>query len=496
MESYEINLIDVFKKIIRRWRFLLLCALSGALLFSGIGIYNNISFNNSIVSKDNAPSEIGKNLSTKELTNLTNLTDTQISDVKTAVKAYNLIEEYYTSFEEDFEADDVYKSSTIMQYVITANTSGTVTASDLASNVIKSLEQYINSTGMAKSIEELSNGKLAFKDIKNCIIINYNQDSLTSISKETDLSRNISFFITCKGKDDNVVDLLVDYIDKVINSYVKKFANYGTVTIKLVDSYAGTIKNMDAMTNSLSDITAILTAKTTFNNITKSFVDEQKALFNSLLQKEVLVTNITIKGAIIYSDSKPVAITNGLILNIVIGMVLGIIIAGLTVACQYALSGKIKTKEDLISRFGYYCIGNAEKERIFKGFGSKFDRLLAKKEETYTCSVEDRIKLILSNIKAISKRNNINGIVISSTIALSDDNMSCINFIIEQLQNNGIEISFEGNVLTNVNGFDQMTEKRNIIIVEKIGDSKLNDIEKLDVITKEYDVNILGFICI
>ena len=57
-------------------------------------------------------------------------------------------------------------------------------------------------------------------------------------------------------------------------------------------------------------------------------------------------------------------------------------------------------------------------------------------------------------------------------------------------------MSFANNVLINVAGFDEMTIKKNLILVEKIGESKMKDIEKLSGVCKEHDIYVLGFVSI
>ena len=64
------------------------------------------------------------------------------------------------------------------------------------------------------------------------------------------------------------------------------------------------------------------------------------------------------------------------------------------------------------------------------------------------------------------------------------------------LGKNEIFASFENNVLTNVAWFDKMTEKKNLIMVEKLGESKIRDIEKLFGICKKHEVNVLGFVSV
>ena len=104
--------------------------------------------------------------------------------------------------------------------------------------------------------------------------------------------------------------------------------------------------------------------------------------------------------------------------------------------------------------------------------------------------------ILISNIKAICKKEEINDVLISSTTIISNENRKHIDDIISLLDMNEISSSFENNVLTNVAGFDKMTEKKNLIVVEKLGDSKIRNIEKLSGICKKHGVNVLGFVCI
>ena len=174
----------------------------------------------------------------------------------------------------------------------------------------------------------------------------------------------------------------------------------------------------------------------------------------------------------------------------------GVFVSCVCIAMIYLLNGTIKTKDDLTGVFGYYCLGNLKSAKEYKGFGARIDRLIDKKSEENLISIENRMDILISNIKAICKKEEINDVLISSTTITSNENRKCIDDIISLLGKNEISASFENNVLTNVAGFDKMTEKKNLIMVEKLGDSKIGSIEKLSCICKKHGVNVLGFVCI
>lgn len=495
MDSYEINLIDMFRNIARRWRMMLVYAIIFAILVSCFCVYSNVSFNNAINIREDVEEDINSS-NIDELVALTTLTNTEVSDVKTAVKAYNLIEENYAFFDEGYGDNNAYTSSRVMQFVVSAISSENGSSYDLATNVLQSLIQYVNSFGLARSIEANCNGEFSFGDIKACISINYDTKNVSAESSTGANGRSLTFYIICKGKNNEQVESLGKLIENELSSYGRKFNSYGSASIKLVDSYVGGVKNSDTNNAALSDITAIMNAKTTFNTITQSFTEQQSALFNAIVQKNVLTTKHTITGAVIYSDAKPVSITSGLVKYAVIGFVGGLFVACLIIACGYILSGTIKTKDDLVACLGYYGLGNIMIAKKFTGFGAKLDAKLYKKDEEYQSSFEHRQDLLVSNIKAICKKDSIEKLVMSSTVPITDVNQDTIDKLIGILKDNGIEAVFGGNVLNSVVAFDQMAEVKNLVLLEKLGETKLKDVEKLAGIVNEYDVNVVGFVCI
>lgn len=499
--EYEIDSIDLLKTIIKRWRLIALCAVLGIILVTGFGIYKNYSYNKGINANDVSSNEDTgevKNINeydTAELSELTGLNEREVLAVKSSVHSYNIISEGYKILEDEDELDSVYKEKIVLQYLVINKEHTDNSLTGLSYNIVEALSTYINTNGLSKRLEELSKGKVAYKDLKNGIRISYNNAASKGVAS-VNAPETAGFAIVCRAKTEDELKYITDLVKAEVNEYKKSFDKVGMCELILVDSYKGDTRDSIINDKVLAEINAINSSQNTFTNITKNFTDMQKALLNAMVGEQVLDTKATIVGYGTKTIKQPVAITSNLKKNLLIGFVLGIVLACVIVGCRYLLLGRVYTKDDMSNVYGLYCLGNIEEPDEFRGFGAGIDRLITKKDEKNLFNIEARRKLLIANIEAVCKKNSVNRVFMSSTSILSEAGKDSINGLIDILKEADIEIIYKEDVLGNYSSFNIMNESKNIILIEMLGKTKQKDLERLLKISKEYEINMLGFICI
>ena len=503
-QEYEISLPDLVKTIARRWRFVIICLIITTIATSGFCIIKNYLANRTNQAQNNDIKDIYvenddgiEEINVDAIEEFTTLNSSQISDARVAADMYSVLKENYEYFQEESTHNSKYNEQIVLQYMIKSKATDNGSSLDLTNNIGKALEQYIVSGGMAKTIASQCDEKVSLFDLKNSIRIDFTEIvSAVETDSATAIYRTAPVTIVCRGKDVIQAMSIVEYVKKEVGIFCEKFSQYGECSIEFIEMYEGNEKDLESMNQGISDISKTYNAKNQFNAFVKEFNDEQKALVNAIVGAQVLASEVKLGSTSDTSEPDTISLTSGLKKFVRVGVFAGLFVSCVWIAMVYILNGTIKTKDDIAGVFGYYCLGNLKRAREYKGIGAEIDKIIDKKNEENLIPIEDRMDILISNIKAICKKEEIKDVIISSTTIMSDENRKYIDDIISLLGNNDISSSFENNVLTNVAGFDKMTEKKNLIVVEKLGDSKIRDIEKLSGICKKHGVNVLGFVCI
>lgn len=154
---------------------------------------------------------------------------------------------------------------------------------------------------------------------------------------------------------------------------------------------------------------------------------------------------------------------------LVIGFFAGAIMAVICYAIKYVMVPVLKTADDIPIAFEVPVIGEVDKQ--------------------------DDYRLIVSSIVGIAKKHKANNVMITGT-ANCDKIESIINSIIKNIEDRSISIISKGNVLSDYSSVDKAAESDAVVLMERIGVSKYNDIAREIEALGNLDVIILGAIVI
>lgn len=71
-----------------------------------------------------------------------------------------------------------------------------------------------------------------------------------------------------------------------------------------------------------------------------------------------------------------------------------------------------------------------------------------------------------------------------------------VEYIKTQLQKEGIEAAFVGNVIESVSGFDTLVDTGVAVLLEKPKETRYTDMNQMASVCEEHGINVFGVICL
>lgn len=514
----EIDLLDLCKSILQKWRVLLVCMLLFAVGMCGYSVTQNIQTNKAIDaenqlrkesekesksektdSEENA-TELVQNL--QQLAATTSLTDAQIDNVRTAVNVYQTLRAGAESLDTAYTLDYANENCTVLQYIVKA-TATDVKADELNEVFLDTLQDYIEKGGLATDIMSDGYDMVSSSDITALISFEKGGNSdYTKVALDEESNSPLSmstFAVTCKGENEKQAEELAEAVKKSIDKYVVAYDGWETITLSLQTQYNTQIADLSGVRDASSTASTVANLNSQFNTLTTSFTDEQKALLNAAVGKQVFDVQATINTAQDAADevvlTPHVSLTSGVLKHMVIGVFIGFLLPAFWIAFLYIFSGTIKQKNEFERAYQYYCLGDLRKVKENQKFGAKLDRWISQLGEGTLDTYEHRMELLLANIKATCKKAGIDSVYMNATYVLSEDERQELADMVARLEKDGIHAVFGGNALHDVSAFEKMTQYKNVIMVEKPTVTKYTELDKMDTLCAEHELNVLGVVC-
>ena len=515
----EIDLLDLCKNILQKWRVLLVCMLVFAIGMCGYSVTQNIQTNKAIdaenqlrkesekESKNEKPdgkeknaTELVQNL--QQLAATTSLTDAQIDNVRTAINVYQTLQAGAESLDTAYMLDYANENCTVLQYISKA-TATDVKADELNEAFLDTLQDYIEKGGLATDIMSDGYDMMSSSDITALISFEKGGNSdYTKVALDEESNSPLSmstFAVTCKGENEKQAEELAEAVKKSIDKYVVAYDGWETITLSLQTQYNTQIADLSGVRDASSTASTVANLNSQFNTLTTNFTDEQKALLNAAVGKQVFDVEATINTEQKATDevalTPHVSLMSGVLKHMVIGLFIGLFLPALWFALIYIFAGTIKQKDEFERAYQYYCLGDLRKVKENQKFGAKFDHWIAQLGEGSLDTYEHRMDLLLANIKATCKKAGIDTVYMNATYVLSEEERQELADVVARLEKDGIHAVFGGNALHDVSAFEKMTQYKNVIMVEKPTVTKYTELDKMDTLCAEHEVNVLGVVC-
>lgn len=458
MEEMEIDLKQLFIDILKQWRKILLAMVVLGVIGAIIGGVKQAQVKPTAYTEDDIKAIEEK---------------TQV--VKRNKEKYEQMSKY--NLESPLMELDPYDVSwETLEFVVTSKNKN----EELPKYELESLaNQYVSQI----------NSQKAFQDIASItgIDVAYVRDLLvTEITDDDETSSQIALkdfayriSLTIYGNNQDICGKIAEYYENNLLSPKSNIVStLGEHEIVIANKAYEKGFNQELFDTQKNNISLLSTAKETYEKQSGSLSDAEKAYLDTeeLTSSAEASTKDMIKGAIKYG---------------LIGAIAGIFIVCAIICCVALFSGKLQSAsvlEDMSGIKTYICSSENENK---KGLDKVISKLQGK-----SYNIEEAIAMLKAEIDILANKEAVKTVFVTS----SDVNDSDIKATLDEIE----KIAFEkvkitmakGSILDDPQAMTNMSESDRMIIVEKKGISRINDISKIINISKEYGTKIISLIAI
>lgn len=467
----EISLKEVMWKILFSWRFVVVCAVILAVLLGGGSYYRSWKSVEAVRKQQASGKEEEKILLTNE-------------EQEALVQA----QEFQSQIEQKKEyqkqsvlmnLDAKHQNIKTLQFYINTHYIVNYTKdikSDYSSELLDAYGAYITSNGILDDIK----GDLKWKEKDS-----YIGELISEKGAKDETGSKRSFTVTVTGKNEEKVAELSDAVQNAIEKYHSALEDkIGSHDLVLVDSYDSVIVNQDLMAKKTELSNSLNTLQTQLATLKSTFSEEQLQILNGSDQDEDDDET---------SQIQPKASIS--VKHILLGLIVGVVLSAFWIVLCYILNKNIKTSEECQDLYGVRILGNisSQREKNEKAFAA-VDRWLEKRQGKEVWSQEEESELILTNLTVTSKKEGLTQILFTTSLHLQEEEKERIYYFIDKLEQSGVKAVFAENMIRNARTFEQMSEMENVVLIEKVGATPYQTVEKQLLLCSEQAANVLGMI--
>ena len=449
----EIDLLDLLKRLLKKWYVLGACAVVLALAAAAFSYVRS-------GKTQPAPSATAVTSQINTLKSALSEDDALITEA--AAEIYKTEMAYYHDLLNDAKTSALMKLNPASAYKESAVFSVTDASKDSSSDPSESIASPVGvliDSELRANAEEIAKkaGTLTSDDILKILIVK--TDSSNTVT--------VSFYSNDKDEASAVINAAVAIADKAASKAKETFG----YDVKLAGTYStfGFDKAVSdlqyAYTSNLS--TVLATAKSVSSTLTK----EQTDYFNYLIAH----TDGSPDDVIVETNTDPTPVKRSVSKKyILLGFLGGGFLAVMYYSLRYIFSSRLRTSDDVNTLFGLSVIGTVNKANIEKGI-----EMLA---------AELALDINKKNAKSVS-------IIGSSTTDASDSFKAKLGSLIKE-KCSGTDIKVIKNVLGLESDMKLLSDSEYAVLVEQTDVSKYEDVASELELCKKYEVNTLGSIVI
>lgn len=482
MQEREINLADLFWRVLYAWRALALWGILAACLLTGIKYV-----------KDKKNSDSVATVSAEDM-------KMQLSEDKRLSLERAIIEN--ASIERQMNSNTEYQKNSILmnidpynenqivlQYYV--NTNYTINwnkdvSKDYAKELVASYITYIeNAKLMEDSVQDFGIEETKYLEelisTGKAILSDKEPDQGINTEKDT-------FSVYIIGKDMEQAEAITEVIQKKLEEYHAVLSSkIGKHDLVLVDRYQRIVQDEGVAEKQAKLETANSTLRMQQTNLKAALDQQQQSILEMAQTDEKDAVQNNGSSAITIGISKKYA---------VIGFVAGIFIVCVFIVLKYILDAHIKNEKEFQEYYGLRIIGNLDNPKISKKIFSGVDKWLHRIREKGRGNLEDQIELASANLVVTCKKYKIEKVFFTTSICLNDMEREILGRIMREMKNQGIETALEENMVRSVKALVQMSETGQVVLVEKIGDTEYTALEKELILCEEQQAETIGVIVV
>lgn len=494
-EERTIDLGEILRHILLKWRSIIVCMIVFAILADGFSAVKSYRY----VSQVKQEEEV-QDFSQYEDA----LSEREIQEVKNAAENYAIYEESYIDYKEyntnsikmQLDANAVPTQKLI--YRITGNRNDIENISDTYVELIPNDE-------ICQNVLEKTGWDVDASYIKELIsVTNTHMDALTvgglTVSGVLDSSEegNKSVLITITimadtEKNCKTIGSVVEQSLGVVTTELQK--QFGEYTINLISSHIDTETNKELLSEQQTRINEMNNSSNSMQNLENALSDDQKDYFDALVSDEIKQMEekeqITVEEV---QEEKPeVQYIN--IKYVIAGAFLGAVLYCIYAICRFLLDKRLISKTYIVddlrcSLLGMFSKQNGKEKGVIDRWINKIFGY-----DTVSYEKENCLNLLCAEIKIIMQKKNIGSIYITGS-AESEETKDFLNILRKSLEKENVLFSVGKSIVYDVNSLETFSESEAVIFLEQINCSLIKDIRKETAECTRYGINNLGFILI
>lgn len=449
VDENEISLKRIVELCLRNIGKILICGLVCAIIFTSIMYANELSKYNNQLQNSNVEYE---------------LTEEDFS----IINKYQVIKsriEYLKEYEKNsilmsFDSNNMYSGNITYQVV---------GDEEVKYDIARLLVHYVNVGGLATEISEKNN--LGEPEYIQEILYG----GLYEITQGVDSS---IVTIQILAKDEEMYQTYVKCVKEQIENHCNIALNIGNAKVVMVEENAMKQYITAIYETQRNYYDKLNSAETDLANCVATLSVAQKAYID-----EMENTSSEIQDAV--NPVKPVIDVK----YAVVGAFIGCFIAVVAVAVSVMFGGRLQTDNELSRRLGIINIGVVDKNKQVL-----MNRLISK--VIYGRNVEsigEQMQMLVNKLKMLMKNSALEDIVLVGTYEGAENELEVIT---NSFKENGINCTFDKEKKNILELVVKMNDAQKIILVEKIGVSRIREIYEVANVCSSAKKDVVGYITI
>lgn len=460
----EINLLDLFWKILLNWRKLICFGILFAVLVSGMRYFLDVRAYQAFKSID--VEKIKEDMEPEELKKLAD-----------AVSLQRRIDDFNSYLEKSaiMKMDPYAKPMLELQYYV---------QSDYIINYTKDKEHDYTLELISMYCNYISSGEMTKKVIEELSLPISQEDfaELVTVSGPRGNDSGTIFF-TISYADSENLEKISGVVKSLLEQKSSEFQEIGSHKLNLINESLNTVVD-----SSLAD-----KKNNIYNNVTTLEL-QLKTAKAGLSENQVTLFDLEVsemRGEEL-EEEEPVFHIKYMIL----GMMAGIFLVCVWIACKVIFASKLQTAREINGRFGLRLLGALETSgNQKKRFLSSIDNLLfkLKNRRMREIAVDQQLEVIAANIMLSCKQREIDSVYMTGSEYEKVDK-SILDKLKKEVSKQKIKVHDGGNIVYDAVSMQSAMEMGNLVLVELKGISSYHEIDKEVDLIKQYHANILGVV--
>ncbi len=522
-EETEIDLIDLLHVILRKWRSIVVAMLLGAIALGAFSYFK--------------PSAVDKSKAVK----VTVITRDELDEMrdkledKEAEEVLLTIDSYLISKEKYDELLELNENS--IRYKIDAEKEPNMIVTYMISDYIEDTHAYMSEVSSADNIISLYNSSLhsasVIQQIRDVTGYDVNEvyiKELYSVSKAGLSMMNL--YVTAPSKEE--CEAIMGVLEKNINELKASIAAINTHKIQRVSENYYEQLDTGLRDTQKSMEQSIIDYQKSFLSVPSAFTNDQKEYYETLIDlsegrltlgskeaKEAAVKkaeeemrlaaeqkkleeasdNVDFADALESQKNAQKVLEKHVSKKfIAIGGLAGAFLAVMWYCVAYVIAGTLRTEADLsdIFRLSLYgrikAVDGSGKKKLFAGIDKWIDGLFNKNRPDF--SEKESLDIVCSGIGVSAQKNEAKKIFVTG-VGNDADSEKYKEMIVSDLKSGkylpeGCEVDFGKNVVFDPRALEKMAHSDGVVLVEKIGSSRYENIGNELEAFKKYGVDVFG----